>query len=165
MKRLSCSVLQCVAVCCSVLQYVTAFCKNWNHLFGAHLPQRTCAHEAMLQCVAVCCSVLQCAAVCCSVLQCVAVCCTVLQKTKPTLQRTHLKVPLHLKVVLFSERFLLFYGSLTIWNFMHTYLCVCTYPFAYICMCVCTYTYIYIYRSRRRSDLKYLDLKIYRFSQ
>ena len=37
-----CSVMQCVAVCCSV------FC-------------------SMLQCVAVCCSVLQCAAVCCSV--------------------------------------------------------------------------------------------------
>ena len=40
--------LQCVAVCYSVLQ-----------------------------CVAVCCSVLQCVAVCCSVLQCVAVCCSV----------------------------------------------------------------------------------------
>jgi len=37
--------LQCVAVCCSVLQRVAA-----------------------------CCSVLQCVAVCCSVLQCVAVC-------------------------------------------------------------------------------------------
>jgi len=42
------SLLQCVAVCCSVLQ-----------------------------CVAVCCSVLQCVAVCCSLLQCVAVCCSV----------------------------------------------------------------------------------------
>jgi len=42
-------VLQCVVVCCSVLQCV--------------------------QCgTAVCCSVLQCVAVCCSVLQCVAVC-------------------------------------------------------------------------------------------
>jgi len=48
-----CSVLQCVAVCCSVC--------------------------SVLQCVAVCCSVLQCAAVCCSVLQCVAVYCSVLQ--------------------------------------------------------------------------------------
>jgi len=44
-------VLQCVAVCCSVLQ---------------------------LQRVAVCCSVLQCVAVRCSILQCVAVCCSVL---------------------------------------------------------------------------------------
>jgi len=49
-------VLQCVAVCRSVLQmllYVVLCC-------------------SVLQCVAVCCSVLQCVAVCCSVLQCVA---------------------------------------------------------------------------------------------
>jgi len=72
-------VLQCVTVCCSVLQLV-AVC-------------------SVLQCVAVCCSVLQCVAViqwsasmheiiriahqvvavCCSVLQCVAVYCSVLQ--------------------------------------------------------------------------------------
>ena len=52
--------LQCAAVCCSVLQCVAVCC-------------------SVLQCVAVCCSVLQCVAVCCSVLQCVAVCCSVLQ--------------------------------------------------------------------------------------
>jgi len=53
------SLLQCIAVCCSVLYCVCI----------------------VLQCVAVCCSVLpcvcillQCVAVCCSVLQCVAVC-------------------------------------------------------------------------------------------
>ena len=57
--------LQCVAVCCSLLQFVAVCC-------------------SVLQCVAVCCSVLQCIAVCCSVLQCVlqcvAVCCSVLQR-------------------------------------------------------------------------------------
>jgi len=66
-------VLQCVAVCCSVLQLF------WFILLLL----------AMLQCAAVCCSVLQCVAalliylttlgyvaVCCSVLQCVAVCCS-----------------------------------------------------------------------------------------
>ena len=53
-------VRECVAVCCSVLQYVAVCC-------------------SVLQCVAVCCSVLQCVVVCCSVLQCVAVCCSVLQ--------------------------------------------------------------------------------------
>ena len=47
------SVLQCVAVCCSVLQRVDIL---------------------KSQCIAVCCSVLQCVAVCYSVLQCVAVC-------------------------------------------------------------------------------------------
>jgi len=48
-------VLQCVAVCCSVLQCVA---------FG-------CVNELCLDRL-VCCSVLQCVAVCCSVLQCVA---------------------------------------------------------------------------------------------
>jgi len=54
-----CSVLQFVAVCCSVY----AVCCS------------------VLQCVAVCCSVLQCVAVCCSVLQCVAVRSTMQQNT------------------------------------------------------------------------------------
>jgi len=57
----SCSVLQCVAVCCSVL----------HHLCVA-------VGCSALQCVAVGCSVLQWVAVCCSALQCVAVCCSVL---------------------------------------------------------------------------------------
>jgi len=46
--------LQCVAVCCSVLRYVAVRC-------------------SALQCVAVCCSVLQCVVVCCSVSQYLAV--------------------------------------------------------------------------------------------
>ena len=74
-----CSVLQCVAEClqcvysvftvglqyvCSVLQWVAVCCS-------------VCA--VCLQCVAVCCSVMQCVTACCSVSQCVAVCCSVLQ--------------------------------------------------------------------------------------
>jgi len=51
--------LQCVAVCCSVLQCVRRVCFLF---FGA---------ERVLQLV--CCSMLQCVAVCCSVLQCLAV--------------------------------------------------------------------------------------------
>jgi len=53
------SVLQCVAVCCTMLQCVAVCC-------------------GVLQCVAVvvCCTWLQCVAVCCGVLQCVAVCCS-----------------------------------------------------------------------------------------
>ena len=47
---------QCVAVCCSVVQYVAVCC-------------------SVVQYVAVCCSVLQCGAVCCSVLQCVCAMC------------------------------------------------------------------------------------------
>jgi len=59
-----CSVLQCVAVRCSVLQWDV----SW-----IYCPPR-CTSVAPV--VAVCCTVLQCVAVCCSVLQCVAVCCS-----------------------------------------------------------------------------------------
>ena len=61
-------VLQCVAVCCSVIE-------GWS------LIQRLAIY-VMCMC-SVCCSVLQCVAVCCSVccsvLQCVAVCCSVFE--------------------------------------------------------------------------------------
>jgi len=73
--------LQCVAVCCSVLQCVAVL----------HPCEPVAAGH-----VAVCCSVLQCSVVCCSVasdaavmaatlslqgiLQCDAVCCSVLQR-------------------------------------------------------------------------------------
>jgi len=105
---LCCSVLQCVAVRCSV---------SWGSArtqCDLHPAPRTSTHPthtvfqcvavcgSVLQCVAVsagvlpdltailtgssninrsysCCSVLQCAAVCCSVLQCAAVCCSALQ--------------------------------------------------------------------------------------
>ena len=56
--------MQCVAVCCSVLQCA--------QLISVCL-------AVCRQFIAVCCSVLQCVAMCCSVLQCVAVCCSVLQ--------------------------------------------------------------------------------------
>jgi len=59
-----CSVLQCVAVCCSVLQRVTD-----GGVRLCHMCARTLLHCSVLQCVAVCCSVLQFVAVCCSVLQ------------------------------------------------------------------------------------------------
>jgi len=52
------SVLQSVAVCCSLLQRVAS----------------------VLQSAAVCCSLLQSSAACCSVLQRVAACCSVLQR-------------------------------------------------------------------------------------
>jgi hypothetical protein len=68
-------VLQCVAMCCSVLQCAAAHICHVTHWCDVqHLFQ-----DLILQCVAVRCSVLQCVAMCCSVLQCVAVCCRVLQ--------------------------------------------------------------------------------------
>ena len=57
-------VLQCAAVCCSVLLCVAESCT---------------VLAVCCDVLAVCCSVLQCVAVYCSVLQCVAVCCSVLQ--------------------------------------------------------------------------------------
>ena len=59
-----CSVLQRVAVYCSVLQSVLQ-CDEVGRGVGG------CPMSVVLQCAAVCCSVLQCVAVCCSVLQCV----------------------------------------------------------------------------------------------
>jgi len=99
-------VLQCVAVCCSVLQWSECFlvlpiwaiasyvsgrfhvsesflcvavCCSVLQRVGAccSVLQRAATCCSVLQCVVVCCSVLQCVAVCCSVLQCVAVCCSV----------------------------------------------------------------------------------------
>jgi len=79
-------VLQCVAVCCSVL--LSRY--NKRHCACACLALRHIRYAccvvccSVLQCVAVCCSVLQCVAVCCSVLQCVAVCCIMMQDVKRT---------------------------------------------------------------------------------
>jgi len=56
-----CSVLQCVAVCCSSVAVVHA---------SAPLG---CFLERVPTCVAVCCSVLQCVAVQCRLMQCVRV--------------------------------------------------------------------------------------------
>ena len=58
--------MQCVAVCCSVLQRVAVCCRV---LQCVAVWLKVCAEE-------VCCSMLQCVAVCCSVLHCVAVCCS-----------------------------------------------------------------------------------------
>jgi len=75
-----CSALQCVkcvAVCCSMLQ-----CRPQRCAISPGLDSSSSAsyHTSVLQCVAACCTVLQCVALCCSVLQCVAVCCSVLQQ-------------------------------------------------------------------------------------
>jgi len=73
-----CSVLQCVAVCCNVLQ-----CEEERdvvvEMYGVvYLCGVGCC--SVLQSAVVCCSVLQSAVVCCSVMQCVAVCCSYLEE-------------------------------------------------------------------------------------
>jgi len=59
-----------VAVCCSVLQCVAVFCSVLNQCSPSRAPQSlpTTNPRPVLQCV------LQCVAMCCNVLQCVAVC-------------------------------------------------------------------------------------------
>jgi len=69
--------LQCVAVCCSVLQCAATSGRDKTLVIRRLYIAEICC--SVLQCVAVCCGMLQCVAVCCSVLQCVAVCCSVLQ--------------------------------------------------------------------------------------
>jgi len=74
-----CSVLQCGAVCCSVVQCVAVWCSVLQcgavccNVMSSRLARRCLANvsyevRSVLQCVAVCCNV--CLAVCCSVLQC-----------------------------------------------------------------------------------------------
>jgi len=73
--RLHMCLLQCIVVCCNVLQ-CAALCQKALEPLIARLHSR----EPCVRCVAVCCVVLLCAAqllfitMCCSVLQCVAIC-------------------------------------------------------------------------------------------
>ena len=69
--------LQCVAVCYSVLQHVAVYCFRYSLFWRVH--HSVYPRSAALKCVVVCCSVLQCVVVCCSALQCITVCCSVLQ--------------------------------------------------------------------------------------
>ena len=73
--------LQCVAVCCSVLLCIVAVVTKrimlrWE--FEKLSCKGSCyvGSENVRSCVAACCGALQCVAVCCSVLLCVAVCCS-----------------------------------------------------------------------------------------
>ena len=76
-----CSMLQYVAVCCSMLQYVAVCCSMLQHV-------AVCC--SMLQYVAACCSMLQHVAVCCSMLQYVAACCS--KQLTPYSIQEHLEV-------------------------------------------------------------------------
>ena len=73
-----CRLLQCVAECCSALQFYLQLRVAFSvavyafDFFASEL-------GSVLQSVAMCCRVLQGVTECCSVLQCVAVSCSVLQ--------------------------------------------------------------------------------------
>jgi len=68
-----CSVLQRVAACCSVLQCVVVCYRSTGNTNAWNGDKDG---RSVLQCAAVRCSVLQCDAACCSVLQCVVMCCS-----------------------------------------------------------------------------------------
>jgi len=75
-------VLQGVAVCCSMLQCVAGCCRVLQRhmtLLSVSGPSENDYEVVSTLCVAGYCRVLQCVAVCCSVLQHVVVCCRVLQ--------------------------------------------------------------------------------------
>jgi len=74
----------CMVVCCSVLPCVAVRCSlvQSGAFQGTHsisTQKRRDVYGSVLQSVAVCCRVLSCVAVWCSVLQCVAVRCSALQ--------------------------------------------------------------------------------------
>ena len=78
-----CSMLQCVAVCCSVSHVCHTSCEHhcrhsicWNIWLQRQCVALCCI---VLHCVALCCSALHCVVVRCSALQCVAVSCSALQ--------------------------------------------------------------------------------------
>jgi len=77
---------QRVAVCCSALQCVACGAAVYQgHVVLCVLHGVSAFRiRSVLQCAAVCCSASQCGAVCFSVFQCVAVCCSAVQCVKST---------------------------------------------------------------------------------
>jgi len=105
------NVLQCVAVCSSVLQSGIPNCNTLLRIF----------QRRRLQSVAECCSVLQGVAGCCNVLQRVAVCCSVLQCVAVLVPKTTI-----------------FLGTfLTHTHHIYTYICVAVLCSVLQCVAVC----------------------------
>ena len=71
---MTCSVMQYVAVCFSVMYCFKACCNELQYVSQCVL-QRVTARCSLLK---ICCNMLQCVAVCCSDFQCVSVCFSVM---------------------------------------------------------------------------------------
>jgi len=89
--------LQCVTMCCSVLQFVKKGLESNPILVALCCKLHSAIKEAsyrnvVLQHAVVCCSVLQCVAVRCSVLQCAAACCSSVAKDIRKLSETHTRI-------------------------------------------------------------------------
>jgi len=98
--------LQYVAACCSVLQYVA--------ISLMHISLMQSSLEPLLRlmgCVAVCCSVLQCVAVFFSMLLCAAVCCSVLHCF--AMSPTHMSLTQSSLVLLRLRGCVAFFGSVS----------------------------------------------------
>ena len=135
------SVLQCVAVCCNVLQQD----RGGSLLIGCRV----------VQCVAVWCRVLLYVAVCCNLLRCVAVCCKVLQlirmvaalwKAGPVLlwflgNSTRNYTPLMARLVGHIPCVIHMY------TYMYMYIYIYIYISVYACVCVYICLYIHVYTS------------------
>jgi len=118
-------VLQCVAVCCTMLLFVGVY--------------------------GVCCRVLQCVVVCCSVLQCGAVCCiyifVVMERAKPTALFVLLLLYCNTLQHTATHRNTLQHTAThcnTLNHNLQRYSCCCCCRHVYTCMHV--YIYMYIYR-------------------
>jgi len=128
------SVLQCITVCCSILQVLCVAVYCKDTL-----TQINCS---VLQCGTVCCSVLQCGTVYCSALQCVAVYCKycVLQYIARTHSRKSTEsVVLGLKICYQEAFWAVYFCKNYTWD-THIYSFVCM----YICIYICILLHIYI---------------------
>ena len=113
------SVLQSVAVSCSVLQHVAVVgCSG-----------TTCERRKMCMCVAECCSMLQCVDVCCTVLHCVSRVCVQYSNSSrfPALQP---RVCLCARVRACARACICVYMCVCV--------CVCAYIYIYIDLLLCT---------------------------
>jgi len=154
--------LQCVAVCCSVLQCVAVRCDVYGLWRGCveRCPYATCdvwegsvksvyniQYTGVLQCVAVCCGVLQCVAVCCSVLQCVVIWNKTYQMSllcaKETwvmthAQRMYSRVTRHHICVNVSHKWMIMlhspYSFMCVTHSPYSFMCVTQSPDSYMCV-------------------------------
>jgi len=157
----------CVAVCCSVLQYVAACCRS--AVFD-QLGRVSAIDPGDLHCVAMCCRVLQCVAHMrltlsmrftmnaleigvavlyeCYTMQCVAACCSVLQRVaaherakghKSHEQRKYMKRPLYVNELLHRLSSILPFLNSLLCVFVHALLCMCLCAWVSMCVGACLY--------------------------
>jgi len=126
--------LQCVAVCCNILQ--------------TYRSVRLSFDMRVLQCVAVCCSVLQCVAVCCSVLRCVALGCrlTVLWDSAQWSLLAALATPVCVCVCqcLYVYSYTLYIACIHTYAYIetkHSDRCLQRWPHRCVCVCLCVCVY------------------------